>query len=139
MSNEKIESTKKTVKILSWVVFLLSIANILKQIVFIIGILLVLTDSPENTVSLLMIGYIIFSLAISIWMFILGNRGRKDELKNISKTQKHFIIQIALTILLVIIEIVVFDDTLPYIPILLVPFLIKGLVDVKKVTPKIEE
>jgi len=125
----------KTIKALGWVVFLISIYEILRQVLFIIGETLLVSYTPEKIGSLDII-YFLVSLGIAIWMFILGNKIRKVGAKNPSDINKAFILSLALTVLKIVVEIFMFDDTLPFLWILLVPFLIKGFLDLRSVMPK---
>lgn len=127
---------RKTVRALGWIVFLLSIVGILRQVLFILADFMLFYYTPSSYITVLQVVYILVSLVVSVLGFILGNKTRKDSLEDPQKTQKNFIYLIVLSIIIVIAEFIMFDDSLPIIPMLLVPLLVKGLVDARKIMPK---
>jgi len=130
------EETKKTIKAIGWIVFIISIIFLLRQIVFIAGQFIYYDVYTSESISTIDIVYFSASIFVSIGIFIFGNKLRKDKLETPKSTEKIFIYTIILTIVAIIAEFLMFDDSLPIIPILLVPVLIKGLIDVKKLITK---
>ncbi len=127
------DATSKTITTIGWIVFIASIIALLRQIVFIAGQVIYYLTYPTDSIPVLHIAYFVVSIIISIWTIILGNKLRKDKLETPKKTEKLFITSIVLTILAIVAEFVMFDDSLPIIPILLIPALVKGIVDVRKI------